>query len=399
MRKKHLLISRVFQFCCLIFLFQVVVYNTLAQEQDKSMLCVGNYQTEEEAIQQLKRFSESYHSLAEWEDRAKIIREGILSGAELSPFPEKTMQKVYYRNQREYNGYFVINVAFESLPGVFVTGSLYKPSNINGKVPAILCPHGHWQKPGDYGRYREDMQKRCAMLAKMGAIVLSYDMVGYGEMREAGWVHKHPKTLKLQLWNSIRAIDYLTSLPEVDEGRIGVTGASGGGTQTFLLTAIDDRIAVSVPAVMVSAHFFGGCVCESGMPIHKSALHETNNAEIAALAAPLPQLIISDGEDWTKNVPEVEFPYIRKVYKLYGKSDQLEYAHFPDEGHDYGISKRKAMYPFMAKHLGLDFKGICDKNGEVDESGVVIEDPYMLHVFNSVFPMPENLIKSNDLAW
>lgn len=110
-------------------------------------------------------------------------------------------------------------------------------------------------------------------------------------------------------------------------------------------------------------------------------------------------MIISDGEDWTKNVPEVEFPYIQKVYELYGRKNMVENAHFPNEGHSYGISKQKAMYPFMAKHLGLDFKQICDENGEVDESGVVIDDPYMLHVFNSTFPMPVTLVKSNDLAW
>jgi dienelactone hydrolase len=347
----------------------------------------------------LKRFSEKYKNLEEWEKRATVIREGILKGAELSPLPKKGRINPIYRNSRTYDGYTVVNVAFESTPGVFVTGSLYKPTGIEGKIPAVLCPHGHWSTDGDYGRYRADMQKRCATLAKMGAVVMSIDMVGYGEMRQVGWIHRHPKTLKLQLWNSIRSVDFLCSLPEVDASRIGVTGASGGGTQTFLLTAVDDRVAVSVPAVMVSAHFFGGCVGESGMPIHRSANHETNNVEIAALVAPRAQLLISDGGDWTKNVPDVEYPYIQNIYKFYGKTGLVENAHFPDEGHDYAYSKRKAMYPFMAGHLGLDTKKVLDENGEYDESGVVIEEPYQMHVFNSIFPFPVTAVATNDLAW
>ena len=249
-----------------------------AAESDEPQLCVGNYQTEAEAKAQLARFARTYSTLSEWQERARGIREGILRGTELWPMPRKCALNPIVRSKRQHDGYTVENVAIESLPGVFVTGSLYKPTAAGGILPAVLCPHGHWGSADDYGRFRPDMQKRCATLARMGAIVLSYDMVGYGDWAHAGWEHRRPDALKLQLWNSIRLVDYLTSRADVDPTRLAVTGASGGGTQTFLLTAVDDRIAVSVPTVMVSAHFFGGCVCESGMPIHKSKKRTTRRS-------------------------------------------------------------------------------------------------------------------------
>ena len=148
---------------------------------EKSQLCVGNYQTEEQAKEQLARFASTYSNQSGWQQRAQRIREGILQGAELSPLPKKCPLNPIVHSKREYKGYSVENVAFESLPGVFVTGSLYRPTKGTGPFPAILCPHGHWSDPADYGRFRPDMQKRCATFAHMGAIVFAYDMVGYGD--------------------------------------------------------------------------------------------------------------------------------------------------------------------------------------------------------------------------
>jgi len=367
--------------------------------QDKN-LCQGNYYEEAEAAKILKAAQQEYSSKLKWEARAEIIRKGILEGAELNPIPSKTPLNVIRKDKRNYGSYTVENVAFESRPGVLVTGALYAPTNHKGKLAGILSPHGHWSKPDDYGRYREDVQRRTASLAMMGAYVFAYDMVGYGELGDYGWIHRHPKTLKLQLWNSIRAVDFLMTLDGIDQKRIGVTGASGGGTQTFLLGATDDRIAVSVPTVMVSAHFFGGCVGESGMPIHKSANYQTNNVEVASTFAPKPQMIISDGDDWTKNNTEVEYPFMQYIYGLYGKEKNVAHVHLPDEVHDYGINKRLAMYPFMAKHLKLKLKNIQDDMGKISESEVVIEDYEKFKMFNDNYPLPDHIVKSNDkVSW
>lgn len=349
----------------------------------KPDLCQGAFYSEAEALKVHQDFARTYHDLSSWETRARQIRQGILEGAELSHMPIKKPLQVIRNGRKVMKDYTVENIAFESLPGYFVTGNLYLPTKKFTSAAGILCSHGHGHNPD--GRFHEQMQKRCATLARMGAVVFAYDMIGYGNSQQCS--HEIPKALKLQTWNGIRALDFLLSLPGVDSTRIGMTGESGGGTQTFLLTALDNRVKVSVSTVMVSAYFFGGCVCKSGMPIHKRPTHRTSNVEIAALAAPRPLLLLSDGKDWTKNVPQVEFPYIQNIYRYYGAESKVQNVHFAEEGHDYGPSKRQAAYRFLAKYLNLDINGVS-KDGMVDETNSVILPQEELIVFNKKYPRP-----------
>ncbi len=383
--------------------FIVLAVAVVAQAQgSKMILRQGQFLTPEQGREELTEFAKTYTNRVEWENRAENIRENILIGADLAPLPEKTPLKPIIHSKRRHNGYTVENVAFESIPGFFVTGNLYRPTRKLPSYAAILCPHGHFMpsdtSPG--GRFRRDMQIRCANFARMGAVVFAYDMVGWGESTQFEH-YQFPashdslaKGVKYQLWNSIRAVDFLLTLPGVDPKRIAITGASGGGTQTFLLTAVDKRVAVSGPVVMVASHFFGGCNCESGMPIHQSARHKTNNCEIAALCAPRPMILVSDGDDWTKTNDTIEMPYLRNVYALYGAADRLDHVHLAKEGHDYGPTKRDPVLRFFAKHLKLDLSAILNGKGEIDDSPVTIEEKAQMLVFTPQHPRPAYAIKA-----
>jgi uncharacterized protein len=352
---------------------------------EKPELCQGKFFTEEDAKNLHADFAKRYSDKKSWKKHAQEIRQGILDGAELSNYEFKKPTNIVIHSKKDLNGYSVENVSFQSIEGIYVTGNLYRPVKSKGKIAGVLCPHGHGPDP----RFAAYTQQRCATLARMGAVVFAYDMVGVGDSKQS--IHKIEKALKLQIINGKAALDFLLSLPNIDKNRIGMTGESGGGTQTFILSAIDDRIKVSVPVVMVSGYFFGGCVCESGMPIHKRPTYQTTNVEIAATFAPKPLLLISDGGDWTVNTPTMEYPYIKNVYSFFGATDKVENVHLANEKHDYGISKRLAAYPFLAKYLKLDIQKVM-LNSTVDESTNKVLTQAELQVFDAQHPRPSNAV-------
>lgn len=370
--------------------------------KDGPALCPGGYLKPEQGKALLDAALARFPDRASWDAYAAHLRQRIQQGAGLAPWPKRTPLNASVRNKRTYDGYTVENVAFESLPGVFVTGNLYRPISPGGLSPAVLATHGHSPritKPDDYdahARFSPGVQARCATLARMGAVVLSIDMFAYGDsMQVVGQdAHRTPLSVTIHVWNAIRAVDFLSSLEGVDGARIAVSGESGGGTQAFLLTALDPRIAVSVPVVMVSSYFFGGCPCESGRPIHRSADHFASNAMIAALAAPRPMLVVSDGKDWTQYVPDIEFPFLNRIYGYYGAASAVKNVHLAKEGHDYGPSKRAAAAKFIAEQFGLNLKAVLSADGNVDESRVTIERAAALRAFDAQHPIPPHALHS-----
>ena len=356
-----------------------------------------------------------------WEQRAEEVRRRVLVSQGLWPLPKKTLLRPVIHGRMNFGDYSVEKVYFESFPGFYVTGNLYRPIGRRGLSPGVLCPHGHWAK----GRFmdnenvrkeiaqgaerfeeggRSPLQSRCAQLARMGCTVFHYDMIGYGDSVQIGYELAHrfarqrpemnrrqdwglfspqaeshlQSVMGLQTWNSIRALDFLETLPEVDKQRLAATGASGGGTQTFMLAAIDSRLAAAFPAVMVSTAMQGGCVCENACLLRIG----TGNVEIAALFAPKP-LGLTGAKDWTVEMPSKGFPELRSLYRLLGREENVMLKALNHFGHNYNYVSRTAMYHWFNRHLRLGFaEPILEK-----------DYPYLsqaeLTVWNAAHPQPQ----------
>jgi hypothetical protein len=297
----------------------------------------------------------TYSTLSEWQAWRAHLRQQILSAAGLLPMPPKNPLHPQIFGRIENRTYSIEKVLLETLPGYYLGGNLYRPMKAPpaGGFPGIVSPHGHWT----YGRLEHavnaSVPARCINLAQQGYVVFCYDMVGYNDTIQTPHDFGSPVeqlwdfgSLSLQLWNSIRAVDFLESLPEVNAARIGATGASGGATQTLLLEAVDDRIRFSAPVNMISAIMQGGGECENAPNLRL----DTFNVEIAAMMAPRPMIMVSATGDWTKNNLTEEFPAVRAIYQLFDRAANVEAMH-QDAPHNYNQVAREAVYRFFGKQV------------------------------------------------
>ncbi len=353
----------------------------------------------------------------EWEARRQKVREQILVANGLWPMPEKTTLNAVVHGMVVKDGYSIEKVYFVSMPGHYVCGNLYRPAaKFSDRRPGVLFAHGHWEN----GRFHDDGEKAAeasvkskaesdldrgrffiqaipVTLARMGIVCFQYDMVGYADSTAIPHVLRggvpHPNgfadamgdlrlqsLMGLQTWNSVRSLDFLGSLPDVDPKKLGMTGASGGGTQTFILAGIDDRLTSVFPAVMVCTGMQGGCPCENCSLLRVN----TGNVEIAGLFAPKP-MAMSAAKDWTQEIMTKGFPELKKLYALYGAEEKVAAKAWLEYGHNYNQHAREFMYGWFNQYL-------LGKAERVAEKPYPPAMPKDLSVFDAEHPRPKDEI-------
>ncbi|MBR0260019.1 MAG: hypothetical protein IJQ49_07125 [Prevotella sp.] len=327
---------------------------------------------EAEGKMMLDWLSSLYHNKEQWEARRDSLRREVRQRLELDAFLDSCVtvpdgspsgkRPVILSKIRKHDGYTTQNICIELTPGQHLFGTIYA-STKKGKHALIVCPDGHWPY-----RYRKDEQQRLGTLARMGAVCVDFDLYGWGESeKEVGEAAHHTSRAHVyQAACGYILLDWmLKNRKDIDPERVGVMGGSGGGTHTVLLSLLDERVTASAPVVHLASHFDGGCPCESGKPVQLAA-GGTCEPELAAIMAPKPMLIVSDGGDWTSSVPTLEFPYLQRIYGFYGAQDKVRNVHLPNERHDFKENKRNAVYDFFIDVFSLD-------RSMLDESKITIE--------------------------
>ena len=325
----------------------------------------------DEGRQMLDYLAAKYHNVQEWEVRRAILKKEVRERLEIDAFLDSCVKdaKPILSKVRKHDGYTTQNICIELIPGQHIFGTIYA-SQKKGLKPLIICPDGHWPS-----RYRDDEQQRLATLARMGAVCVDFDLYGYGQSAAEVGDHRTARAHIFQAACGLKLLDYLlNNRKDIDPKRVAANGGSGGGTHTVLLALLDNRITASAPVVHVASHFDGGCPCESGMPVQLAG-GGTCEAELAAIIAPRPLLLVSDGGDWTSSNPELEYPFIQRIFGFYDAKDQVRNIHLPDERHDFGPNKRQAVYDFFADIFALD-------RSMIDEGKVTIEPEEIMKTIN-----------------
>jgi hypothetical protein len=292
----------------------------------------------------------------------------------LGPFQERTPLNSKITSTVRKNGYRIENIIYESLPGFFVTASLFIPDNLKKPAPAILFCSGH-----STGVYRLPYyQLPLLNLVKKGFIVLAIDPIGQGERlqyfnpQKGGSIigsstqeHSYPSAqvfltgksiARYFIWDGIRGIDYLVSRKEVDPDRIGVHGLSGGGTQTAYISALDDRVAASAPAGYITSYrrlMESVGVQDGEQNFYHGISSGIDHADFLEIRAPKPTLIMATtGDFFSIQGARETYAEVKRIYELAGNPDNIAMTE-DDNGHGYTKKNREAMYAFFQKHLKL----------------------------------------------
>lgn len=340
----------------------------------------------------------AWPSLAEWKRERGRIRQHLLLCAGLNAQTAAFKARGRVVGRFEHEGLIVENISIETLPGLYLVGNLYRPKTHKGRLPLILHPHGHAMNARTTPLEDYSVPHRAMNSALLGFAAFAYSMIDYDDDTRqiphrsllAGPDKGVANVLGLSLFglhlnNSIKALDYLLSRRDIDPKRVGCTGESGGGTQTYFLAAVDERVTVAAPAVMLSGHFQGGCVCENAPGLHL----RYSNLQYAGLIAPRPMLLLGCTGDWTHHMRERELPAMRALYERYGRTSAID-GFYQDAGHNYNQGAREAVYQWMVRWL---LNGGC-KTKPVSEATTPVPDRSRLLVFDQPIPPARGAIRT-----
>ncbi len=341
---------------------------------------------------------------ADWPAQVQLIRNQIQYGCGLYPAPDLTPLKAQVFGRMERDGYSVEKVHFQPFPGLYVAGNLYRPlGKGNGPFPAVLNLHGH----DEAGRFQEAAVARCVQFARMGIVAFNCDLLGYNDSaqfspRNADGSPVRPKNYDnhaalfsdptnqlwelslagVQLWASIRAVDFLQALPDVDRTKIGGTGESAGATHVLLLAALDQWVQVVALAGPGARAAQGVCWCENAPGLRV----EFSNLDFAAALAPRPLLMLGGTQAGAKAALEGEGAAVAGVYRLLGAEDNFRAVSL-DGGEQYNQAARETAYAWFAR--GLQSQAAADK---------IPEQPYTREPDGALRVFPEGKYPADALS-